>query len=144
MAAWHCARELRGTSQMPRVAATANPADPPESGLAADVARVEAAGTMLVHSVFFWLKPDLTEAQRADFRRGVESLVGIKSAEKVYVGIPAKTAKRPVVDASYSVALTVVCRDVAAHDAYQVDPIHLKFVEQFKTFWTRVQIYDAQ
>lgn len=120
------------------------PADRPDSGLAADGTDVEAGGTMLVHSVFFWLKPDLTEAQRADFRRGVDSLVGIKSAEKVYVGIPAKTAKRPVVDDSYSVALTVVCRDVAAHDAYQVDPLHLKFVEQFKTFWTRVQIYDAQ
>jgi hypothetical protein len=99
---------------------------------------------MLVHSVYFWLKPDLTETQRADFRRGVESLVGITSAEKVYVGSPAKTAKRPVVDDSYAVALTVVCQDVAAHDAYQVDPIHLKFVEQFKTCWTRVQIYDAQ
>lgn len=98
---------------------------------------------MLVHSVYFWLKPELTAAQRADFRRGVESLAGIKSAEKVFVGSPAKTAKRPVVDDSYAVALTVVCRDVAAHDAYQVDPVHLKFVEQFKTFWTRVQIYDA-
>ena len=98
---------------------------------------------MLVHTVYFWLKPDLTDAQRADFRRGVESLAGIKSAEKVYVGKPAATQKRPIIDDSYSVALTVICQDVAAHDAYQVDPIHLKFVEQFKSFWVRVQIYDA-
>jgi hypothetical protein len=99
---------------------------------------------MLVHSVYFWLKPDLTETQREDFRRGVESLTAIKSAEKVYVGSPAKTTKRPVVDDSYAVALTVICKDVAGHDAYQVDPVHLKFVEQFKHCWTRVQIYDAQ
>ena len=98
---------------------------------------------MLVHTVYFWLKPDLTAAQREEFRRGVESLAGIKSVEKVYVGVPAATTKRPVIDDSYSFALTVLCRDVAAHDAYQVDPIHLAFVETFKTFWTRVQIYDA-
>jgi hypothetical protein len=98
---------------------------------------------MLVHSVYFWLKPQLTSAQRAEFRRGVETLAGIKSVEKVYVGTPAPTPKRPVIDDSYSVALTVICKDVAAQDAYQVDPIHLKFVENFKTYWNRVQIYDA-
>jgi hypothetical protein len=44
---------------------------------------------MHVHSVFFWLKPDLTAAQRAEFLRGIESLTGIKSVEKLYVGTPA-------------------------------------------------------
>ena len=98
---------------------------------------------MLVHTVFFWLKPELTPAQRAEFRRGVESLSGIKAARQVHVGVPAATAKRPIIDDSYSVALTVIVDDVAGHDAYQVDPLHLAFVEKFKTFWTRVQIYDA-
>ena len=99
---------------------------------------------MLVHTVYFWLKPELTTAQRADFRRGVESLSAIKAVEKIYVGAPAGTAKRPIIDDSYSVALTVVCKDVAGHDAYQVDPLHLEFVNTFKTFWKRVQIYDAE
>jgi hypothetical protein len=99
---------------------------------------------MLIHSVYFWLKPELTEAQRADFRRGVESLGGIKAVEKIYVGTPAATGDRPVVERSYSVALTVVVKDVAGHDAYQVDPIHLKFVETCKQYWNRVQIYDAE
>lgn len=99
---------------------------------------------MLVHTVYFWLKPELTEAQRADFRRGVESLSAIISVEKLYVGVPAGVADRPIVDKSFSVALTVICQNVAAHDAYQVDPIHLAFVSTFKTFWSRVQIYDAE
>jgi hypothetical protein len=90
---------------------------------------------MLVHTVY---------AQRAEFRRGVESLGTIKAVERFYVGTPAKTEKRPIIDDSYSVALTVICKDVAAHDAYQVDPIHLAFVNACKTFWTRVQIYDAE
>lgn len=99
---------------------------------------------MLFHNVYFWLKPELTPAQRAEFRRGVESLAGIKSAARVDIGVPAKTGKRPVIDDSYDLALIVQCRDVAAHDAYQLDPIHLAFVANFKDCWTRVQIYDSE
>lgn len=99
---------------------------------------------MLVHTVYFWLKPELSPQQRADFRRGVETLGTIKAVEKVYIGTPAKTEKRPVIDDSYSVGLTVLCKDIAAHDQYQVDPIHHAFIDTFKTYWTRVQIYDAE
>ena len=99
---------------------------------------------MLVHTVYFWLKPELTPAQRADFRVGVESLAGISAVEAVYVGTPAATEKRPVIDDSYSLALTVLCKDLAAQNAYQIDPLHLAFVNTFKSFWTRVQIYDAE
>jgi Stress responsive A/B Barrel Domain len=98
---------------------------------------------MLIHSVFFWLKSDLTEAQRAAFRAGLESLRGVKSIEAVYIGSPAPIPPRPVVDASYSFSLTILFKDVAAHDAYQVDPLHKAFLDNCRTFWTKVQIYDA-
>lgn len=98
---------------------------------------------MLVHTVFFWLRPDLSVAQRDEFRRGVESLGGIKAVRQLYIGTPAATERRAIIDSSFSVALTVIVDDVAGHDAYQVDPLHLAFVGQFKNFWTRVQIYDA-
>ncbi len=98
---------------------------------------------MLIHTVLFWLNPELSPEQRAEFRRSLETLVGIKSVEKVYVGSPAATAKWPTIDDSYSFALTVICRDVAAHDAYQVDPLHKAFVAKCSSMWTRVQIYDA-
>lgn len=98
---------------------------------------------MLYHCVYFWLKPELTAEQRADFRRGVETLTRIKAIEKAEVGVPAATKPRPVLDASYDVAIIVICKDVAAHNAYQVDPLHVGFVEKYKTFWTRLQIYDS-
>ncbi|MBI1320800.1 MAG: Dabb family protein [Candidatus Hydrogenedens sp.] len=98
---------------------------------------------MLVHSVFFWLKPELTDEQRADFRKGVESLGGIGDAAAVYVGTPAATADRPVIDTSYDVGLTVILEDVAAHDRYQEHALHLAFLENFRTYWQRVQIYDV-
>ncbi len=98
---------------------------------------------MLVHSVFFWLKEDRTQDQVAAFREGLETLKDISAAEAVYVGSPAGTAPRPVVDASYSFGLTVVVSDVASHDAYQTDPLHKAFVETFSSYWERVQIYDV-
>ncbi len=98
---------------------------------------------MLVHSVFFWLRADLNESEREAFLKGVESLAKIESATAVYVGTPATTEKRPVVDSSYDVALTVMLDTIAAHDAYQEDPIHTAFLGQFSTYWERVQIYDA-
>jgi hypothetical protein len=97
---------------------------------------------MLIHTVFFWLKPGLTGAQRAEFRRGVESLRAISHVDQAYVGTPAPVPARAVADQSFSVGLTVICRDAAAHDAYQADPIHLAFVAKFRSRWTRVQVYD--
>ena len=99
---------------------------------------------MLVHTVYFWLKPDLAPASRAEFVRLLNQLGEIKSVEKIYVGQPAKTGTRAIIDDSYSYALTVICKDLAAHDAYQVDPIHDAFRSGCHTFWTRVQIYDAE
>jgi len=97
---------------------------------------------MLVHSVYFWLKPDLSEDARAAFRLGLESLAGIDGAAAVYIGTPAATAERPVVERSYDYGLTVVVPDVAGHDAYQADPIHQAFVERFKPYWTRIMVTD--
>src|SRR5262245_43331129 len=68
--------------------------------------------TMFIHSVYFWLKPDLTEAERAAFWAGVNSLTTIKSVRQGYVGAPAAT-DRPIIDRSYSCALVIICDDEA-------------------------------
>jgi len=98
---------------------------------------------MLVHTVFFWLNKDLPGDKITEFRMGLETLTKIESAEAVYIGTPAATAERPVIDTSYDFCLTVVCKDVAAHDQYQIDPRHKAFIEQFKDCWKKVKIYDA-
>jgi hypothetical protein len=99
---------------------------------------------MLIHAVYFWLRSDLTPAERANFVAEVRKLSAIRTVEKLYVGGPATIAKREVTDRSFDVALTIVFRDGPAHDAYQVDPVHLAFVEGNKASWTRVQIFDSQ
>jgi hypothetical protein len=98
---------------------------------------------MFVHAVFFWLKPDLTHAERDQFEKGVKSLLTIPSVVHGHVGPPAST-DRPVIDRTYSYGLLTTFRDLDGHDAYQVAPVHLKFIEECKHLWTRVQIYDFE
>lgn len=99
---------------------------------------------MLVHTVLFYLKDDLTPAQRQQVAAGLETLKAIKSAQAVYIGTPAKaTALRPVVESTYDFALTVLFQDLPAHDAYQVDPIHKAFGEQCSPLWRQVRVFDA-
>ncbi len=100
---------------------------------------------MLVHTVIFYLRSDLTDAQKLEFRNeGLESLRPIPSVQQLYVGGPASIPPRPVVDLSFTYAVTAVFADIAGHNAYQVDPVHKAFVERFKSYWAKVQIYDAE
>jgi len=98
---------------------------------------------MLVHTVIFWLKKDLSEDQQVVFTNEVKTLGEISSVESFHIGTPAPTPKRPVIEDSYDYAITVVLKDMDAHDDYQVDPIHLDFIEKCKDMWERVVIYDA-
>jgi len=98
----------------------------------------------LIHNVYFGLKEDLSEEEREDFLRGLKSLETISSVDRFYAGPPAATESRGVVDNSFSYALVVWFKDVAAHDAYQIDPIHLKFVEESKGRWDKVVVRDNE
>jgi Stress responsive A/B Barrel Domain len=96
----------------------------------------------LIHNVFFWLKKDISEADKKAFLEGVNSLRKIAMVKSCYIGPPASSEKRDVVDNSFSYALLLHFDDVAGEAAYQVDPIHLKFVEDHKDKWTKVVVYD--
>ena len=98
---------------------------------------------MFVHSVYFWLKDDRTEEQRAAFREGIDSLKNAPTVRSHFIGTPADT-DRPIIDRSYSYALVLVFDDKAGHDAYQVDPVHTAFVDSFDGSWDKVVIYDFE
>lgn len=99
---------------------------------------------MLVHSVFFWMKPESSEADRAALRAGLETLRTIECIKGMYVGVPAATPPRPVIDASYDFALTVILDSLADQDIYQAHPVHTRFVDQCSKYWTKVLVYDAE
>ena len=99
---------------------------------------------MLTHTVLFWLKKDLPENELFEFEKKLHDLKQISSVEQLWVGTPASTPKRPVIDDSYDFCLTVILKDLAAHDKYQEDEIHLGFIEACSHMWDRVKIYDAE
>ncbi len=98
---------------------------------------------MLVHSVYFWLKPDIAIEDREKFWASVRRLLTIKSVRHGWVGTPAVTADRPIIDKSYTCALVLAFDDEAGHDAYQVDPVHDAFRTDCHEYWSKIQIYDA-
>jgi hypothetical protein len=99
---------------------------------------------MLAHTVVFWLDPQLSDSQVEAFESGITRLCKIKSVRQGVWGKPGPTTPRPVIDRTYSYALTAIFDDVQSHDEYQVDPIHQAFVERFGTFWTHLIIYDYE
>ena len=98
---------------------------------------------MLIHNVFFTLRKGLDGLELTEFRMGLESLKHIKHAEAVYIGNPAPVAERPVLVKNYDYCLTVLLKDVAAHDAYQQDPLHQAFLQTHGEKWKRVRVFDA-
>lgn len=96
-----------------------------------------------VHSVFFWLKPDLTAEQTSEFELALHTMVqDSQYAHTGHIGKPAGTP-REVVDNSYDYSLIVTFDSASDHDAYQTEAPHDLFRETIKPFTQRVQIYDS-
>jgi len=97
---------------------------------------------MFVHAVYFWLRNDLSAAQKKQFDAGVRALRAIEVVQAGYLGVPA-TTNRPIIERGYSRALVLVFADEKAHDAYQVHPLHDRFRSECSSLWTKVQIFDS-
>lgn len=98
---------------------------------------------MLVHSVYFWLKEEANQNLKNEFASDLKGLSKITSVRHLFVGRPSST-NRPVIDRTYTYALTVIFDDLAGHDQYQNDPLHLAFVKKHSGAWSKVLIYDAE
>jgi hypothetical protein len=97
---------------------------------------------MLTHHVLFWLKADTDELQKKVFKAGLESLNKVETVKSIYVGTPAPI-ERAVVDTTYTFSLMIVFEDLAGHDVYQVHPLHKAFLEEFRSLFEKVIIYDS-
>jgi hypothetical protein len=97
----------------------------------------------LAHHVFFWLKNPDSKEDLNKLLEGLNTLHKIESVRSIYIGVPASTEKREVVDSSYAASELIFFDDVAGQDAYQVHPIHKKFVENYSHLWSKVIVYDS-
>lgn len=96
-----------------------------------------------IHSVYFWFKEEVTPEQLEIFYEDTEKLREIEVVKAMYMGKAAAT-DRPIVERSYDFAVIVHFENLAGHDAYQKDPIHLALLEKHASLWERIMITDVE
>lgn len=95
-----------------------------------------------IHHVYFWLKnPDSAEDLKK-LLEGLKKLSGVKTIAMSHIGVPAST-NRDVIERGYSVSWLLVFNTPEDQDKYQVDPVHLKFIEECSMVWQKVVVYDS-
>lgn len=94
-----------------------------------------------IHAVYFYLDENISDQDRRKFESAMSDLAKVKSISQVFYGPPAMTP-REVVDNTYDYAFIVMFPDAAGHDAYQVDPIHKKFIADIEHLIADIKIYD--
>ena len=109
---------------------------------AANQPNAMTAKNMFIHHVYFWLKNPSSEEDRQKLIEGLEKLTKVKTIKMFHIGKPADT-NRDVIDTTYSISWMLVFDDKASEESYQVDPIHLNFVETCKHLWEKVVVYDS-
>lgn len=102
-----------------------------------------ADDAQLAHMVFFTLK-ERTDANRDALVAGCKKYLGGHQGTVYFsVGTRGKEFDRDVNATDWDVALHLVFKNKAAHDTYQEHPRHLKFIEENKQYWGKVQVYDS-
>jgi hypothetical protein len=97
----------------------------------------------LAHNVFFKLK----DASPAKVQALVDACKKYLNVQPGIVFFAAGTLcaelDRDVNDRDWHVGLHLVFIDKAAHDAYQDDATHVKFIEENKANWAAVRVFDS-
>jgi hypothetical protein len=102
----------------------------------------DMADHQFIHHVYFWLKNPNSKEDRAKLIEGLQKLSKVKTIKWFHIGQPANT-NREVIDSSYSISWCLMFATDADQASYQTDPIHLKFVEECSSLWTKVLVYDS-
>jgi stress responsive alpha/beta barrel protein len=98
---------------------------------------------MVVHHVFFWLKDPNSIADRDQVIEGLKTLRNIPSIKELYIGTPAATQQRSVVDSSWQVSELMFFDNLEDEAGYQDHPLHEAFIKNCGPLWSKVLVYDA-
>lgn len=97
----------------------------------------------VIHHVFFWLKNQNSKEDQQKLLDGLGTLRKIETVKRLYIGVPAETEHRPVVDSSFSASELMFFDDLAGQKVYQDHPIHQKFIADCSHLWEKVIVYDV-
>lgn len=99
---------------------------------------------MIVHNVFFTLNENAPAARQKLIDACRKYLTNHPGEVYFSAGVVCNVLTRPVNDREFDVALHVVFRTLADHDAYQQDARHVKFIEENKPNWKKVRVFDSE
>ncbi|SFK82598.1 Stress responsive A/B Barrel Domain [Porphyromonadaceae bacterium KH3CP3RA] len=97
----------------------------------------------IIHSVYFWLKPNLTEQEEKQFLTFFDLLKKIPGVSSLVYGKPAPTTKREVTDNTFSYNLIITFKNMEDINNYETHPEHVKAASEYAKFWDRVQVRDC-
>jgi hypothetical protein len=98
---------------------------------------------MLGHMVYFTLKDNAPEKVEVLVAACRKYLTGHPGTVFFAAGTLVSDLTRPVNQTDFDVALQLVFESREAHDAYQVAPRHVQFIEENKANWAKVRVFDA-
>jgi Stress responsive A/B Barrel Domain len=99
---------------------------------------------MIVHNVYFSLTDNSPAARGTLIAACKKYLADHPGVIYFSAGGLCQSLSRPVNDRDFDVALHVVFRSMADHDAYQQHPHHLQFIAEGKPNWKKVRVFDSE
>ena len=97
----------------------------------------------LVHNVYFTLKEGTAENTQKLIDACFKYLKDHPGVAFFGAGPLVPDLDRPVNARDFHVGLNVVFKSKQDHDAYQIAPAHLKFIEENKPTWDKVRVFDT-
>ena len=97
----------------------------------------------LAHNVFFELKDD-SPAKVAELVEACKKYLNVQPGIVFFAAGPrCADLTRDVNDTGWDVGLHLVFDSKAAHDAYQDDETHNRFIAENKANWAGVRVFDS-
>ncbi|HNR98176.1 MAG TPA: Dabb family protein [Planctomycetota bacterium] len=95
-----------------------------------------------VHVVLFKVKAEPKDAAVAQLVDDIRTVLApLPTVKGLWVGAPAPTATRPIVDANYDVGLMLLFEDQQGLQAYLDHPAHAEFAKRHDT-GNEVRVFD--
>jgi len=120
------------------VAATAFSA----TSFASSAAVTEDTSATYAHHVFYWMKNEGNEEDKAKLLAGLKKLCTIQQIKFSHIGKP-NEFKADVVEKSYAFSLLMIFDSLEAFDLYHKDPKHQEFVSTCKDLWGKKMGFGA-
>src|SRR5450432_771671 len=97
---------------------------------------------IFIHHLYFWLVEPGHTGHKKLLIEGLKKLSRVETIQRFHIGEAANTS-RDVIDSSYDISWILIFHNEADQGSYQVDPIHLRFVDECSHLWKTVKVYDT-